>query len=235
MRRLRHRTPTPGPERDLVLGALEAGLAYGLGSKDPARVLLEPEIEGWFPDIVAVYSKEPDRRPTSLPSKTALRLLHEVYRARGIHIDTIASRSYLRRPQLVDAIGELEAHEFIYPMTGGVVRCRPKTEVFNASAIIAVEAKVSSWRRALNQALRNKWFASSSYVLLPAGQWSSSALATARDAGVGAIQFDGHRVRVLYRPPSMNLPASYGSWYTALAAMWWSQPDAPCYTPARPD
>lgn len=235
MNHARHRTPTPGPEFDLVAGALEAGLAERLASAPPTQVLIEPDIEGWFPDIVAVYSRLSDKRPRLLPSKTALRVLHEVYRARGIHIDTIAERSYLPRKQLVEAIHDLSELGFIYPVHAGVVRCRPKSEVFTATAIVAVEAKVSHWRRALDQAHRNKWFASASYVLLPAGQWTTQALYMARSTGVGAVDFDGQKIRTLHRPAPLSLPASYGSWYTALAATLWSQPDAPSQASPRRD
>jgi len=219
MNQIGFRTPRPGPELKLVAEAMQAGLASLFSSTGEAYALLEPEIAGWYPDVVLVYPLPEGRTSGPLPSTRALRLLHEVYRARGVRIETIASRSYLRRRDLMDQLEELSSCGFISGLDRGVVRCRPKRDVFGVRSIISIEAKVKDWRRAICQAQRNQWFSSASYVLLPARAWSSRGLENAKAAGVGAVSYEGGKLRVMHRPTTASVPSSYGSWYAALAAL----------------
>lgn len=66
--------------------------------------------------------------------------------------------------------------------------------------VIAIEAKLRDWRRALQQAYRNTSFASESYVLLPL-EAVSRALANASDftrRGVGVCVIEVDRLRVVH-------------------------------------
>lgn len=73
-----------------------------------------------------------------------------------------------------------------------------------AENIIAVEAKLRDWRRALRQAYRNKLFATRTYVAMPRA-FSASALsnlAEFRIASVGLMTVEGTNVDVHYHPPA---------------------------------
>jgi hypothetical protein len=181
-------------------------------------VLLETEIAGWYPDIVLVYPDRRATRPASLPSRYALCLLHEVYRSRGVSLATLNERTYVSKSKLENALSELATLNLITGLDAGFVRCRPKRQAFPARRIVAIEAKIRNWRRAVEQAQRNLWLTPTSYVLMPATHWTSAARQAVAQARVGALAFDNSGVRIVLRPPDQPLPASYGSWYAAFIA-----------------
>lgn len=78
-------------------------------------------------------------------------------------------------------------------------------------SVIAVEAKLRDWRRAIHQAHRNKLFADRTYVALPA-QFASSAirnLSEFRTAAIGLIVLDEDRTHVYYHPPMNTQKSSF--------------------------
>jgi hypothetical protein len=86
---------------------------------------------------------------------------------------------------------------------------RPLSGVFAARKIIAVEAKVSEWKAALQQADVNTWFASASYILVPEVPRRSSLLEMARRLGIGVWT----KNRAPVKPKrAEELPRSYMSW-----------------------
>ena len=88
----------------------------------------------------------------------------------------------------------------------------PLGSVFIATRIVAVEAKIRDWRRALHQAVANTWFASHSYVLMPAERLSRSVCRHAAPLGIGVMSYDGTRLAVRQRARRLSIPSSYGSW-----------------------
>src|SRR5690606_277125 len=197
---LPQRSPTPGPEFELVQRALRSGLQRLFGAEPEPHVLIEPEIEGWYPDLVLVYPLRTARPLASLPSRKARRVLHEVYRARGTKLERLTSKSYHNRRELLDVLDELQAHGLISGCRAGTIRCPPKRDIFPGRRIISIEAKIRDWPQAVEQASRNRWFSSSSYVLLPCKSWTSRGISAAAAANVGAIAAEEEALRILHRP-----------------------------------
>jgi hypothetical protein len=208
----RSRTPTPGPELDLVTLALDS---YPVNSAPaPPLVFREPELPTGFPDVVAVFCHP---HPTHPPPGRAyldpvhLRLLHHLYTVRhGCASDLASALGHTRR-MVTQMLEDLEG--------GSLVRwdrdtelARPIDSVFIARRIVAVEAKIRDWRRALRQAVANTRFASHSYVLLPAARLSREVCHHAARLGIGVMTFDGIRVAVRTLATRQRIPASYGSW-----------------------
>jgi hypothetical protein len=92
------------------------------------------------------------------------------------------------------------------------IEIRPLREIFVARRIIAIEAKIRDWRRAIEQARANSWFASHSFILLPGERFTAHVAEDASAAGVGVLTFDGSTVSVQVRSAEHPLPTSYGSW-----------------------
>ena len=94
------------------------------------------------------------------------------------------------------------------------IRYAPRSvaDVFVAKRIVAIEAKMSAWREALEQAAANLWFASHSYILVPALNCLRSICEEAKKLGIGVLVFDGKQTRTALRPRRQPIPASYGSW-----------------------
>jgi DNA-binding MarR family transcriptional regulator len=208
----RSRIPTPGPELDLVTLALHS---YLLNSA-PASPLVfrEPELPTGFPDVVAVfchaYSAQPQPGRANL-GPAHLRLLHHLYTVRHGSASDLAS-ALGHSPRLTRRMLDELEHASLVQRSGSTELARPIDSVFIARRIVAVEAKIHDWRRALRQAVANTWFASHSYVLLPAARISREVCQHAAHLGIGVMTFDGIRVAVRGLATRRQIPASYGSW-----------------------
>ncbi len=87
-------------------------------------------------------------------------------------------------------------------------RIRSLRSCFAVQRIIAIEAKIDNWRRALRQAAMNLWFASSSFVLLPPSRKTDEVESHAEQLGV-KIWTHGSTFSVT----GSNVgPRSYASW-----------------------
>jgi hypothetical protein len=84
--------------------------------------------------------------------------------------------------------------------------CTDVVAVGGAGMLIAVEAKLEDWKRALHQAYRNTCFAHRSYVLLPKEVALSAAVfgAEFERRGVGLCYIEGASVVVVYDSPSTS-------------------------------
>jgi len=213
--RTRFRTPTVGPELRMV----EEALAVGLSGLPPGRrvVFKEPEIEFSFPDIVVAVQRggvplSPARRGLGAQHFRVLNHLH-ARRARAAQpISAVIDALCLAPRRAHTIIDELLNAGLVTTTKAGGVRPVPVADAFGLSAIVAVEAKMSNWRGAINQAVRNTWFASHSYVLLPARRVREGALDAASSLGIGVIAFDGRRCETIARAVRQPLPTSYAAW-----------------------
>ena len=84
------------------------------------------------------------------------------------------------------------------------VRGRTDVVVTTEEITIAFEAKLTDWRRALDQAYRNTCFAEESYVLLPLGgvDRALKCLGEFRDRGVGLCCISKGNFSILQEPIS---------------------------------
>jgi hypothetical protein len=93
-------------------------------------------------------------------------------------------------------------------LRGNHWRARPLSKIFAIRRIIAIEAKVSEWRAALDQAFINTWFTPESYVLVPVIPRGASLLDTALKQGIGVLS----KQRPHLEPRPAMRPRSYASW-----------------------
>lgn len=204
------RQTRPGPERNLVEAFLEE-LPLSTPRGCNATVFCEPRIESGFPDLVivlwstAVASKW-------LPARSKLRrediqLVHYLHQTGPLSSEDLRAR--LSKPML-SSLARLEAADLLYCL-GDLWRPRPLNKTFAARHIIAIEAKVSEWARALRQAFQNTWFASDSYVLMPKQKKMAEIRSAARPLGV-KLCAPGAPFAYKQRGFSGSLPRSYASW-----------------------
>lgn len=81
--------------------------------------------------------------------------------------------------------------------------------VLSESQTVAVELKVDNWRRAVEQAYINRWFASESWVGLWHAHVTPAATRAAADAGVGVLIVTRRTVYPI-RPPARPPRADIG-------------------------
>lgn len=82
---------------------------------------------------------------------------------------------------------------------------RAKTDlvVYFSGLVIAIEAKVEKWKRAMVQAVLNKYYADESYVALSERHLSERVIDEARRFQLGVIAVNGDRVWVAH--PAVSL------------------------------
>jgi predicted transcriptional regulator len=208
---LRHRTPGAGPEEQMVVSAL-ASLRDAFGSS--CVFMRELQMPTGVPDAVAVLMRNRevpfDAARLNIGSSD-LRLLHHLATVKQSTVNDIEAALRWTTSDLRRMIRTLTEAGLLRE-THGSVRVHRLADIFHARKIIAVEAKMKDWQRAIMQAVANTWFASHSYILLPERPLSNSLNETAKRFGIGVLTFDGQRTRTRIRASARPLPASYGSW-----------------------
>jgi hypothetical protein len=206
------RIATAGPELDIVRAFLNQGICAA-GADTAVSVFCEPRLETGFPDIVVVYwnRRATDAWPACRAEFTTgdVRLLHFITSVGCVARDELRCRSNGRQSER--ALDRLAAAHAV-TVSSRWVRGLPLREVFAVRRIIALEAKISSWRRGLRQAFANTWFASESYLLLPRVPNGSKVIDDAKQMGVGIVRPDQDLSAPQVRPRREHLPQSYASW-----------------------
>ncbi len=208
---LRFRTPTEGNETTLVQAFVDNGLTT------PPRAQLrttfiEPAIETGYPDIVIAYANHrtvdhwsPARARLQKQDLRVLHLLSASGPWEGSDLFQVGgSGTSASLERLVEA-------DLVY-RRATVWYARSLRDTFALRRLIAVEAKMDDWRDGLRQAVKNTWFASESYLLLPSSAVTSAARSEADAMGVGLLVPEASLARPLLKPRKGDLPRSYASW-----------------------
>ncbi len=226
------RTSLPGPELTLLQEALKQGLP--IGGSGNATYFHEPRLPTGFPDLVAVFAKQ--STVTLSPSRMKLdvchlRLLYHIHAVGNTSVEGLVDALMWKTRDLTTRIVDLEDSNLVH-IRGKNIRPKALNEVFAVSKIVALEAKIDHWQKALSQAVANTWFASQSYILLPKGRGATRAATVAQQLGVGVLVFDGLKTTRLVRSAKLDIPSSYGSWlineWTIRSWFTGEQNDRPC-------
>jgi hypothetical protein len=207
----RFRSRRSGPESDLVDRFVDA---LPLGTPRGCRTTLfrEPRLLSGFPDLVAVTWHVPTaerwtgaRREIATSDLRVLQLLVSSGPASEADLSRLFVKvpaASLRRLETAGLVGE----------RAGTWASRRLEESFAVRGIVAFEAKISNWTQAIQQASANRWFASESYVLVPAVPRRGTLLTQARRAGVG-VWVEGDNAPVQEAPSTIYpQPMSFASW-----------------------
>ena len=209
---LKRRALKSGPETNFLSMALANGLMHSNGlSQTVFRELMLPT---GIPDVVVVRQNgiQLDRNMPSKKLTTAhLQVLAHLYDVGQTTLEKLMADLIMPKTPLEKILQELVNANLIQQRNGRVHR-RSLKKVFAFERIIAIEAKLQDWRKALAQAAANFWFASHSYVLLPPLRCLAEILKEAKKLGVGVFIFDGKTTTLVSKPKQRRLPASYGSW-----------------------
>ena len=200
-----------GPESALVDEFLMS-LRPRVRAGTQTLAIREARLGSGFPDLLIVEWSMPtwDGR-CSLPrplGREAIRILHFLAVEGPCHPDRLKQLHFRRVAALLSSLEAdgLVAHE------GKRWRIHRLRQFFLIKRIIAFEAKMSNWTKAIEQASLNRWFATESYVLVPstvADQLDRRAIS----AGVG-IWRTGMRSPALKAAPSPSRqPVSQASWW----------------------
>jgi len=204
------RRSRPGPEQRLVCSFLEDLQATGPRGCN-ATVFCEPQIESGFPDVVIVVWNAAIARKWN-PERARLRredfrFVQYLLQSGPLTYTEITRRLARKVSSQLDRLEEAN----LVSCTGETWNPRPLSQSFAARHIIAIEAKISAWTKAIRQAFQNTWFASESLVLLPDAIRIKPARCAARKLGVNVCS---PRTQLCYDRPAASrcLPRSYASW-----------------------
>jgi hypothetical protein len=206
------RPQRPGPENDLVDRFLR-DLRFPLNAGLRVTVFREPKLLSGFPDLVAVKwhhataARWLNARATL--GHDDIRLLH-LLATNGPFVDADWTRYSIQDPS--QSLQSLTAVGLVARTRGGAWRTAPMRDVFAVRSILAFEAKISSWGTAIEQAARNQWFASESYVVAPRGRRLTALVDAAKARGVGVWVEGARRPMLRAVRGDIRQPVSYASW-----------------------
>lgn len=207
------RTLKDGPEKNLVeefvsiqKQKLLANSRYGY------TLFIEPKLDVGFPDVVIVkYSRSvmakwsPSRMPLDL---TALKILSHLFYAGPISKDKLKNDLGFIDPLLTHRLNSLREAKLIY-RKGDLYRAYPFCDTFAVREVIAIEAKMSDIFGAICQASKNKWFATSSYILTPSLRPTPRVASSCDDLGIGIYGLKQFDLIEILTPRPHELPKSY--------------------------
>lgn len=205
------RKPTQGPEYDLVSSYVESRLPVPPRGQ-ALTVFIEPRIASGFPDIVAVYWHVATTRDWTSQreqlSKVDIRVLHYLALSGATEKEQLTSfftpavEKSLRRLQDVGLLKE----------TRKQWQTRSLEKIFAVRRLIAIEAKINEWQEGLHQAFHNTWFASESFLLLPALPRYARVVGEAARHGVGVVTCQQSLDCAEAAAREERIPKSYASW-----------------------
>ncbi len=209
---LKRRALKSGPESKFLSMALAKGLMLSDGLTQ--TVFRELMLPTGIPDVVVVRQNGVQLDRITLSKKlstTHLQVLAHLYDVGQTTSEELVAALIIPKISLEKILQGL-ANANLIELRNGRVHRRSLKKVFAFDRIIAIEAKLQDWRKALAQAAANFWFASHSYVLLPPLRCLAKILKEAKKLGVGVFIFDGKTTTLVSKPKQRSLPASYGSW-----------------------
>lgn len=117
------------------------------------------------PDVVVTHYVTPsDLRTLSLDHFDIL-LLDLIIRKKEIDVETIFNITRSSKAKIKNSLLKLMKEDFVSSDSNLYKQNKPYRSVITQT--VAIEAKLYSWKRALNQAYRYKWFSEHSFVFLP--------------------------------------------------------------------
>ncbi len=212
------RTVTTGDELAMVQRYLASikKTAKALKRKQIA-VFVEPRIETGFPDLVIVeYYLPPNDiwcQSRMELNNTDLKILMHIISSSGPRVKVSALCELLgyEKEIIIHSLKKLYKCKLIYlSKSQESVRKVAIEKWCRIRKIVAVEAKIDKWHRAIEQANRNTWFATDSFVLLNKARCNQKVYDLCRQQGIGIILQNG-RIDTILNSEHKDFPISYAS------------------------
>ncbi len=172
--------------------------------KEHFRATKELTVGKSIADVVFYKSNDLAAWPEAPLSATESVILSIVRLRNSARLDTIARHTYLPIDEVEAAVmGRLVAWGLVRVRARGVVEAT--REWVEQSEIIAIEAKLTKWRDALDQAIEYRHYSDRSYVLLPdyCVEIAIRNIHKFKQAGVGLLSYSPRAVeKILDAMPS---------------------------------
>lgn len=180
-------------------------------------IIQEPFTEFGYADVVCVrWDKSISRKWSSKRNdliKDDIKILHHLYNCRVYkRTDDIVNELGFSFHEIEKTITRLLDANLVMEAKNGSIRIRAIKEIFYVNEIIAIEAKLKDWKRALEQSLNNVSFSSKSFSLFPDKTINDRLVKSYSKYDIGVLSFDSS-CREIVKPKRNKIPASLTSWY----------------------
>ena len=181
------RTPKK-QEFDLVRVFIDRYISSARPSKDKTAIFLEPMVDTGYPDIVIVKYHNP-ADVTWQPSGTRLsknhyKVLSAIDRQGKVSFSELASLLGYEERKLRTIVNRLN-REGLIRTDGELIKRKKYAEYYCVTSIVTIEAKVSKWAEAIDQAILNTRFSTQSYILMHTDRCSETMRQRCDDFGIG--------------------------------------------------
>ncbi len=214
---LNTRSGCHGPESDLVHRFASAIVpSFQCRSRQKHLALFhEPALETGFPDLViTVYDP---RRFENWPASRAaldiqdLKILNHLYHVGGSDSGGIGQQLGIDQRVVDRAVEHLHG-------AGLIRRFRhewkplPLSRTFGIKRLVAVEAKIADWQSVFQQASKNRWFASETYVLSPVNRPAIKTIERSKQLSIGIYTCNDAGITEVTSSARLPLPLCYATW-----------------------
>lgn len=207
----RPRQPVCGPEWDMLSNYLMENLPKPIRGQQ-RQIFIEPRIESGFPDAVVVYWNRAVTK-TWKPERTNLKAmdLKVLHYLSGVESESEITLHRFFSKKVVNSLDRLLEANAIYER-GGKWKARSLKRNFALKRLIAIEAKVSDWRKGIRQATLNQWFSCESCLLIPRIPSNSPVQVEAKRKNIRVLTFEGASSHQLRSSAEICTPKSYATW-----------------------
>ncbi len=196
---------------------IESGFFEKLNTKRYNYTLIHEPYTGFgYADLVclrwnkSIYEKWNSRREGL--QEEDIKILHYLYNSqRAKTLIQIERDLGYKSKKLYKIIDRLISAELITENNKNRFKVRPLNDIFFIYEIIAVEAKIRDWKKALEQSFNNVFFASKSFSLFPEETINQNLLNAYGKTDVGVLAV-GKNYRQVLKPSKMRIPASLTAW-----------------------
>lgn len=142
-----------------------------------------------------------------------IKILHHLYLSKkGRSPEQLVLELGFPTKRLAKSVDRLFKAEMITELKDGRIKNNPTNSIFFVKEIVAVEAKLKDWKRALTQSRNNLSFCSRSYSLFPSKSVSPTVKHHYRETGVGLVSH-GEQNKIEVSSAKKTIPSTLSSWY----------------------
>lgn len=210
------RTTTKGDEFDMVNQYINYILKkYKSLRKKKVAIFIEPQIDTGYPDLVIIEyfdcSKKLWNEYRRKLSISDLKILFEIQIRSNISISGLSNLLGFSQIEIKKSILRLDQCGLVHlSKTQTCVRNVQLHSYCHINKIISIEAKIDKWAAAINQASKNIWFSTESFILMNKENCSDTFVQKCKEQGIGIILVNG-KIQKILDSEHRNMPISYSS------------------------
>ena len=207
------RTATTGDEFKMVQQyILYLEKKYQKLKSKSVAIFIEPQLDTGYPDIVIVeYNHSLKFELKRELSINDLKILFHIQKQKSTTTDSLKAQLGFTDNDIEKTLKNLNQHKLIRMNKANSNIRNVKIRNYCAiNKIISIEAKIDKWSEAIQQASKNIWFSTESYILMNKNSCNESIVKKCKESGIGIILVNGS-IKVMLKSEKRAFPVSYSS------------------------